>query len=638
QPRETLAYHYERDPSDPRIAHELVTAVSPSGAVVDKVSIAYSRRGVTIDPSHLTRTSAQGLLLATLAHVELRDAAVAAETHRLDIPVREDLFELVGLPVARVLDFAEVVRFVAAAQEQPYTPHRRLADRLAFAAGKHVLQRSWHRYYDDAQRLLDRGEVGVRALAARTEMLAHTSATLAPIVAREPTLDLTPLLASPAYGYLHDPDDTYWAPSAQVTYDVDHFFVAIAATNPFGGVARVELDPLYALPIRTLDVMANPTVVTNDYRLFAPQAVTDPNHTTASVEVDTRGIVVATDLRQGALGGQLTAIDYAFYDPLTGAPPRVHALGFPDYRTGTAIPEESWLYSDSTGREALRKIRVPPAPGTIDPRGVGWGLHAEGTPTRLALDADVSHLAEVTSDGTLHVFDLISHRVLYERMYAKHALPVWITGNRLLMFRGDAVEQLDPRTGATEKVAQVPPASYGVGTDDGTRVAILGSEGEAGVYDVAKKTWAPVWAGHKADSIEYAADGSWLAVSDAQGVAVFDAAGAQIAEHAGRLMMVASSPHRLACFDLLAKPMKLLELDLGPTPAWHDDGVQLAPRAVLIAAHYRGEALVVVSSAQILHFIDHALVSTLPRADYDVFMAPNLYDGIDVAPSRDGTL
>jgi len=270
-------------------------------------------------------------------------------------------------------------------------------------------------------------------------------------------------------------------------------------------------------------------------------------------------------------------------------------------------------------------------------RGVAWGLHAEGAPTRLAVDADVSHLAEVTADGTLHVWDLITHRVLYERMYARHALPVWITGNRLIMLRGD-VEQLDPRTGASEKLPQVPLSTYGIATEDGTRVAVLGTDGEVGVYDVAKKTWAPRWAGHKADSIEYAADGSWLAVSDAQGLAVFDAAGAQIAEHTGRLMMVAASPHKLACFDLQAKPMKLLELDLGPKPVWHDDGVQLAPHAVLIAAHYRAGTLVVVSSAQIFHFVDHVLMSTLPMADYDVFMAPNLFDGIDVTPSRDGNL
>ena len=36
---------------------------------------------------------------------------------------------------------------------------------------------------------------------------------------------------------------------------------------------------------------------------------------------------------------------------------------------------------------------------------------------------DVHHLAELTTDGTLHVWDLETHRVLYERMYQRRRQP-----------------------------------------------------------------------------------------------------------------------------------------------------------------------------------------------------------------------
>jgi hypothetical protein len=43
-PLETLTYHYERQPADPRIAHEIVLKADEFGNVTDKVSIAYPRR------------------------------------------------------------------------------------------------------------------------------------------------------------------------------------------------------------------------------------------------------------------------------------------------------------------------------------------------------------------------------------------------------------------------------------------------------------------------------------------------------------------------------------------------------------------------------------------------------------------
>ncbi|MEP6865853.1 MAG: serine/threonine-protein kinase [Deltaproteobacteria bacterium] len=268
-------------------------------------------------------------------------------------------------------------------------------------------------------------------------------------------------------------------------------------------------------------------------------------------------------------------------------------------------------------------------------RGVAWGLHAEGTPMRLAVDGNVTHLAEVTLDGTLHVWDLISHRVMYERMYSRRGFPLWIAGQRLLILQGTA-EVLEPRSGVKQVVASVPPATYGIATTDGSHVAILGSAGEVGVLEVATLKFTPLWAGHHVTQIEYAPDGSWLAAGDAERIVVLDAAGATIAERTGALNMVTASRDRIAFLD--AKRNHVLELDVAPVIAWHDYAVTMPAKGVMITAHYRADALQVFTSAGVLHFADHALQSTTQFDELDSAMATNLGDGIDVMPTHDGNL
>ena len=45
-PKETLSYHYERNPADPRIAHTLTLGIDDYGNVTDSVTIGYPRRVV----------------------------------------------------------------------------------------------------------------------------------------------------------------------------------------------------------------------------------------------------------------------------------------------------------------------------------------------------------------------------------------------------------------------------------------------------------------------------------------------------------------------------------------------------------------------------------------------------------------
>ena len=48
-PKETISYHYERNPADPRIAHTLTLGIDDYGNVTDSVTIGYPRRVVPDD-------------------------------------------------------------------------------------------------------------------------------------------------------------------------------------------------------------------------------------------------------------------------------------------------------------------------------------------------------------------------------------------------------------------------------------------------------------------------------------------------------------------------------------------------------------------------------------------------------------
>jgi tRNA A-37 threonylcarbamoyl transferase component Bud32 len=272
-------------------------------------------------------------------------------------------------------------------------------------------------------------------------------------------------------------------------------------------------------------------------------------------------------------------------------------------------------------------------------RGVPWALRAEGEPLRLVVDADVRHLAEITTDGTLHVWDLENHRVLYERMYQREANAAWITGGKLLMMRSDGCEQLDPRTGVTQPVSQVPPASRGLASADGSRVAVLAVTGELGMFEVATRTWTPLWPGHVAGSLEIAPDASWVAATDKKGVVVVSATGKVMFERAGKYLLETTNAHSVGLFDMLApKEAHVVEIDLEPTPTWHEDPLPMPDKNFPLAAYYRAGNLHVVTASSVLNYHEHVLVFTSPMVEFNAFSIHELGKGVEMIASRDGSL
>ena len=219
-------------------------------------------------------------------------------------------------------------------------------------------------------------------------------------------------------------------------------------------------------------------------------------------------------------------------------------------------------------------------------RGVPWSLRAEGMPRQIELDPTASKAAEVTADGVLRVWDLVTRHMLHE--HAFHGNIAWLADGRVFLVPDGNLPPttLDPKTGRLEPFA-IGVVSEARADEAGDRLAVLDDHKAAKIVDVATGKLTDCWPGHRVSSFAISPDGAWLAVSDATQAAVIDAStGAVVLTRPGELVLFASSDARFAGTELpTTKPVELVR-DGG---AWIDRPV--ATRAHAFGMAYRGSRL-----------------------------------------------
>ncbi len=89
-PQESFTYHYERNPADPRIGHEMVLQVDPFGNVLQSVSIAYPRR--------LPRYPEQEKTHIIYTENQITNKPNEQDWYRLGVPIATRTYEITGLP------------------------------------------------------------------------------------------------------------------------------------------------------------------------------------------------------------------------------------------------------------------------------------------------------------------------------------------------------------------------------------------------------------------------------------------------------------------------------------------------------------------------------------------------------------
>jgi len=360
-PREVLTYHYERNPSDPRIQHALTLEVDEFGNVLKAVAIGYGRRTIVrvvdgqgavtqvpnpelqkLDPRDQAK---QTQVLVTYTENRVTHAINDPDDYRTPLAAETRTYELTGFKPennAARFSFDEWTRngfaLLASATEIPY---EQTADNISKQKRLIEQVRTLYRR-NNLTGLLPLGQLESLALPGESYQLAFTPGLLAQVFQRNGQA----LLPNPVAvlggqgadlgGYVDlDGDGRWWIPSGRTFYSPNsgdtpaqelaaaraHFFLPRRFRDPFGHDTRVTYDAYDLLLLETEDALGNRVTVgernasgniirrTNDYRVLQPRLVSDPNRNRSAVAFDALGMVVGTAVMgkpEETLGDSLT--------------------------------------------------------------------------------------------------------------------------------------------------------------------------------------------------------------------------------------------------------------------------------------------------------------------------------------------
>jgi RHS repeat-associated protein len=341
-PRESVSFHYERNPADPRVTHELTLEVDSFGNVLRSVSVGYPRRSGYAPPEPTLSGTMQSMLAYDQGRLHIlstrnqfTNSIDTADAYRTPMPQGTIAAEITGIApqasaagVTNLFGFAELDAIWQSVWDGTHdiwyesipasdvdgggTP--------AAAPTRRILHQSLTLYRsDDLTALLAPGVLQSRALPGDSYRAALTPGLLANIFG---ALVSNATLAEG--GYVQFPGDTaWWMPSGRVYYsagDTDtpaqelaaalaNFWLPRRAIDPLGGITRVSYDSYDLLSATVTDAVGNVTGAANDYRVLQPYLVTDPNNNRSQVAFDALGMVVGTAVMGKAtenLGDSLT--------------------------------------------------------------------------------------------------------------------------------------------------------------------------------------------------------------------------------------------------------------------------------------------------------------------------------------------
>jgi RHS repeat-associated protein len=354
--RETIKYHYERNPADPRIEHELTLEVDAYGNVLKRANVGYGRRATIrgIDahgqvqqvpnPGLAALAAAdqakQTATLLTYTENRVTNAIESADAHRNPLPCETAIYELTGYTATGAAGRFQAGDLVEPDSGAAGRLRHRFTNEVPYEAspggGRCRRRVEWLRTLyrrDDLAGLLPLGELHPLGLPGESYSLAFTPGLLTQVFRRpragQPAEALLPdpaaVLGGQAGdrgGYLpgqvlkadgrlpaSDPDGHWWVPSGRSFFTTDpadsavteltrareHFFLPLRYRDAFGHDTSVGFDPDDLLIVETRDALGNRiTVDANDYRVLQPRLVSDPNRNRTEVAFDTLGMVVGS--------------------------------------------------------------------------------------------------------------------------------------------------------------------------------------------------------------------------------------------------------------------------------------------------------------------------------------------------------
>lgn len=314
-PLESIGYHYERIPADPRIAHSLTLEVDDFGNVLKSAAVAYGRRQA--DPAVAVRDQLkQSELHITYAENRVTNSVETADEYRAPLACEARTYEISGLmPGADrgrfTLDELLSAESVAAEIAYEQSPSSGVLQKRLIEHVRTLYRRN------DLTAALPLGQLESLAIPFEAYKLAFTSGLLNGVYGTK----ITDSMLVNDGRYVHsEGDNQWWIPSGRAFHSLaitdgeaaelanarQHFFLPRRYQDPFGQTTSVNYDVYDLLATETRDALANVVTVGerdasgdlvvsgNDYRVLGPRVVTDPNGNRAAVSFDAMGMVVGT--------------------------------------------------------------------------------------------------------------------------------------------------------------------------------------------------------------------------------------------------------------------------------------------------------------------------------------------------------
>lgn len=433
--RESLSYHYERNPTDPRISHSMTLEVDEFGNPIRTIAIGYGRRQP--DPGLPTQADRDKQTQISITYTEngytnaIDDPLLDPDNYRTPLPSAARTYELTGFEPLNAPQFTTdewIANSFARLNNAVAIPYEATAD--PSREQKRLIEQVRTRYRkNDLTDLLSFGVLESLALPGESYKLAFTPELLTQVYGNR----VTDSMLATEGGYVHSEGDVnWWIPSGrsflsphiadtaaqELAFAQQHFFISHRSRDPFGNQAFVTFDPYDLLLQETTDPVGNRVKTDHDYRLLQPFLVTDPNGNRAQVAFDTLGLVAGTavmgkisETKGDSLIGFATDLtpqqrEDFLADPLgqavsllgnattrivydvnryreTGQPAFAATLARETHVSDLLPPhglkvQVSLSHSDGFGREIQKKVQAEPGPlvdggPIINPRWVGSG-------------------------------------------------------------------------------------------------------------------------------------------------------------------------------------------------------------------------------------------------------------------------
>lgn len=328
-PRESVAYHYERQPDDPRLSHDVTLEVDGFGNVRRSATVAYGRRQGYPDPEPTLSAAFRAMLThdQTRLHVgatehaftlpvnRLTDA-VAVDAYRGPLPCETITAELTGIaPAGSRFTVEELDGHWATLWDGTHDiPYEEVSTPdiegvgVPVALARRIVARSRTLYRStDLTALLPLGTAHAQALTGESYRLALTPGLVARVFGGGVN---DAMLTEGGYVQLAGQPD-WWIPSGRIFHSSGaadppaaelaearaHFYLLRRAVDPLGSVSRVRYDAHDLLLVESTDALGSIVAADNDYRVLQPMRATDPNGNVSEVALDCLGHVVGTAFR-----------------------------------------------------------------------------------------------------------------------------------------------------------------------------------------------------------------------------------------------------------------------------------------------------------------------------------------------------